>query len=362
MIPNRFLVGSLTIDLSELDLTDRRSNVASVRIANIILITLVGLIVGLRLFVRAYLLRKIFIDDVLIIIATIFTLVLSSVCLAATNHGLGTHVWLLGVAEIFATVKRCVQFLYVCQVFYACAIAFTKLSIIASYLRFVHDRFFRLTMFLTGLIVIGLWLTGIFVVIFQCSPVSGAWDFENPDRKCIDFIEYLYASSVISVAIDVVLCILPCPYLWKLKMPLKQRIILCLLFGIGLVACVAGIVRITKLDTLIALDVTFGSVLCLNLSVVECSLGIVCVSIPALRPLAGKIFPKAFRSNVSNHSSEKTPIAMGVQRSAAASIAPESRPESRPESNIIDSQEDPSKEYGYIRQDVEIDISYEERG
>lgn len=75
--------------------------------------------------------------------------------------------------------------------------------------------------------------SGVFVTIFQCRPVAAAWDFTIPGRKCIDYVDYLYASSAINVATDLILCVLPWPYLWRLHMPMKQRVILCLLFGGG---------------------------------------------------------------------------------------------------------------------------------
>lgn len=89
-------------------------------------------------------------------------------------------------------------------------------------------------------------------------------------------------------------------------MPRNQRIILCLLFGGGVGACIAGILRISKLQTLRSMDLTYEVVTCLNLSVIECSLGIVCVSIPPLRPLAVRLFPSALRTDRS--SSAKSPL------------------------------------------------------
>jgi hypothetical protein len=118
----------------------------------------------------------------------------------------------------------------------------------ASYLRFILDYKFRVAMYATGVVIVGLWITGessgrpthsvdlcigIFVTIFQCRPVSAAWDFTIRNGKCISFVDYLYASSSISVTTDIILCVMPWPYLWKLRMPLKQKLILCLLFGGG---------------------------------------------------------------------------------------------------------------------------------
>lgn len=89
---------SVPVDLSEFDFSDRSSHVEAVWTANVSLISLVGLFVGLRIFVRSYMMRKIFLDDsmvhmpipfkqclyvflVLIIVASVFTIGLASVCL-----------------------------------------------------------------------------------------------------------------------------------------------------------------------------------------------------------------------------------------------------------------------------------------
>jgi hypothetical protein len=58
------------------------------------------------------------------------------------------------------------QYLYVCQVLYCCAIAFTKIAIITSYLRFVQDRKFRIIMYVNGVIIVGLWFTGSRILLY----------------------------------------------------------------------------------------------------------------------------------------------------------------------------------------------------
>ncbi|KAF2730897.1 hypothetical protein EJ04DRAFT_499707 [Polyplosphaeria fusca] len=262
-------VGGFQVDTSSFDFTNHTSRVWAVRTTNLVLIVLVSAFVALRLFVRVCIVGKVFTDD-------------------ATGRGLGTHVYLLPITKIFETVKDCIQ-----------------VSIIASYLRFIQDQRFRMCMYVTAVIIAGLWFTGVFVAIFQCTPVQAAWDFTIPNRKCINFIGYLYASSAVTVATDLVLCFLPLPYLWRLQMPLKQRVILCMLFAGGAGACIASIWRIAKLETLRSMDLTFQCVPCLNLSVIECSIGIVCVSIPSLRPLAVRLWPKDFRN--SGEGSRNTP-------------------------------------------------------
>jgi hypothetical protein len=108
-------------------------------------------------------------------------------------------------------------------------------------------------MYAISVIIIGLWITGkihnacrsftcskvrpgVFVTIFQCRPVQGAWNF-TIEPVCVDYVSYLYASSAVNVATDLLLLVLPLPHLWKLKLPKKQRIILCVLL-VGGARCV----------------------------------------------------------------------------------------------------------------------------
>ncbi|KAF2195806.1 hypothetical protein K469DRAFT_650000 [Zopfia rhizophila CBS 207.26] len=345
-------IGGHAVDTSQLNLNDHSSNVGIVRRTNITLIALVGFFVGLRLFVRACIVRNIFLDDVLILVAAAFTIVLAAVCIAATGHGLGTHVWMLNFETIIDTIKSSIQYLFVCQIFYACAIAFTKISIIASYLHLIKDPKFRIAMYSTAVVIVGLWFSGVLVTVFQCRPVSAVWDFTNPNGKCINFVDYLYASSAVTIATDLVLCVLPWPYIWRLQLPLKQRIILCLLLSGGVGASVASVMRIAKLHMLRGVDVTYVSVPSLNLSVIECSLGIICVSIPPLRPLAVRLFPRPFQSR-RGPSAKSTPHTISLSRLSANTNTGTGRqcePNARPTLHREDSLSADNRGFGYVVQ------------
>jgi len=151
-------------------------------------------------------------------------------------------------------------------------------------------------MYILLFLICGLWVTGraypplrhvkpahsslgVCVTIFQCTPISGAWDFTVEDRRCIDYVTYLYASSAVNVATDIVLCVLPLPHLWKLHLPLRERVVLCVLLAGGArymipivnfrakltarSACVVGSVRIAFLGRLRVLDTTCEWILAL---------------------------------------------------------------------------------------------------
>lgn len=130
------------------------------------------------------------------------------------------------------------QSLYVFYIMYACALASTKLSIIVSYLSIFPHKSFRLAMYITAVIVAVLFINTFFGMIFQCTPVESAFNFstENLSRKkCINFVALIYFSGSVGLFTDLVITILPIPLFWKIKLPRKEKIILTVLFGIGMV-------------------------------------------------------------------------------------------------------------------------------
>jgi hypothetical protein len=86
----------------------------------------------------------------------------------------------------------------------------------------------------TGAVVLALWVCSVFVTIFQCTPVQAAWDFTLGTQKCIHVIPFFYVTASFNIATDLLLCTLPLPHFWKLNLPVKDRSIVCVLFGFGL--------------------------------------------------------------------------------------------------------------------------------
>ncbi len=71
------------------------------------------------------------------------------------------------------------QLMFVGNICYSCAITFTKLSIIASYLRIFPYKKLRIAMYVTAVVTVGLFVASVPATIFQCRPISAAWDFET---------------------------------------------------------------------------------------------------------------------------------------------------------------------------------------
>lgn len=125
--------------------------------------------------------------------------------------------------------------MFVAHVFYAAGTAFTKLSIITSYLRIFPHNILRRILYATAAVCTAIGISAIVATIFQCSPIQAAWDFTIDGSQCIPFVDFLYANAAISIATDLILIVAPLPYFWSLSLPLRQRLVICVLFGVSLV-------------------------------------------------------------------------------------------------------------------------------
>jgi hypothetical protein len=177
---------------------------------------------------------------------------------------------------------------------YCTALTLTKISIISTYHRIFPTKWVRITMYTLGAFITAVWIINIFTTIFQCSPISAAWDFSITSPKCISIMSVYYFSTAFSILTDLLLCILPLPLFWKLNLPTREKWIVSTLFGFGLFASVASIMRITVLHDVQNLDATIGPVPTLNWSVAEVGTGAILASLPCLKPLFRKLFPSMF--------------------------------------------------------------------
>lgn len=72
-----------------------------------------------------------------------------------------------------------------------------------------------------------------FAIVFECVPVSAAWDWTEQGR-CIDILKFFDVSSAFNIITDLTLLVAPLPVFWGMNMRRGERIIICGLFGFGL--------------------------------------------------------------------------------------------------------------------------------
>ncbi|KAK3676586.1 hypothetical protein LTR78_003360 [Recurvomyces mirabilis] len=220
-----------------------RGNASS--IVNGIFIALVLVVVTLRFYCRTSTgALRLGWDDVMISLALLFTLGLAAVVMLAEKlYGWDRHVWdippdRITNANIIALVAKIV---------FSLAATFTRLSLCAFYYRLVKDsgiRWFKTVVHLTNAFTIAVCVAFLFISIFQCTPVKFYWEFPPTTAgTCMNEGKATLAAGIINLFNDFLCAVIPIPLVMNLHMPLKQRVGVCVLFGLGFVVIVAGSVR-----------------------------------------------------------------------------------------------------------------------
>jgi hypothetical protein len=113
-------------------------------------------------------------------------------------------------------------------------------------------------------------------------PISAYWTLSFVPQHCINENLHLTIHGSLNILFDFCAVLIPIPIVLSLNLPLRQRIIVALLFGIGFVVCLAGIVRTYYMYKATAgyHDVTWDAYPAWLATAVELYLGIVSPKFP----------------------------------------------------------------------------------
>ena len=73
--------------------------------------------------------------------------------------------------------------------------------------------------------------------------MAAYWTFSLTPQKCIDEKTHLLFQGIINIVSDFFTVMIPIPIVLKLNLPLRQRMLVALLFGAAFVVCFACVVR-----------------------------------------------------------------------------------------------------------------------
>ncbi|KAJ5106235.1 hypothetical protein N7456_002910 [Penicillium angulare] len=264
------------------------SQIPNIIICNAVLIVASTLALGVRLLVRIRWLTGIGMDDVFCVIGWVFGFIECLVCILMTNYGYGKHIETIHDKN---TLAMFLKLDFVTEITYLLSLGAIKLSFCCFYLRIFPGNTFRRICWALMAIVIAETTEEVFVVIFQCSPVSKAWDPSGTaPGKCLSLGVFYYISFAIRLVTDIALFVLPIPKLLKLKMTVGKRAGLLFMFGLGVLVVVTSIIRITYLSNF-SLDHTWSLVNTLNWSSVELGVAIFIACFPSFKTLITFRFP-----------------------------------------------------------------------
>ncbi|KAF2492235.1 hypothetical protein BU16DRAFT_107908 [Lophium mytilinum] len=267
-------------------------------------------VIFLRLFTRFYIIKTIGPDDVLITIASILSWAFIAATIMAVNHGLGSHIELVMLRGTQNMISYA-QIVWLSSIFYNACLGFIKTSVLALYMRLGDRSLRRMAIVMTG--VVGCQATAnVLTCIFQCNPVSAAWDVTITEKKCVNINAFYLANAALNIATDLLTYTLPVKLVLRLQVSRNQRIALGVMLCLGLFACISSIVRITFIpEMLVSPDATFVISGAMYWSVIETNIGIAAASIPSFKALAKRYAPVLLGSSHNNQKYGSTGMKSG---------------------------------------------------
>ncbi|KAK1672538.1 CFEM domain-containing protein [Colletotrichum godetiae] len=192
---------------------------------------------------------------------------------------------------------------YIIQLLYNPILAIVKTSVLMFLLRLSgQKRSVRYAIHALNVFNIALGIAIFTTIIFQCQPISYFWEKagRNPptEGKCIDMAAFYVSTASLTIFTDVLALALPFWIFLGLKMPLRVKMALLAVFGLGAVVTAVSVLRLAWLIEISyhinqqdpTYDIRF------TYSAVETNLAIITASAPALRGLFLRWFPKFFAS------------------------------------------------------------------
>ncbi|KFX93213.1 hypothetical protein V490_04954 [Pseudogymnoascus sp. VKM F-3557] len=258
------------------------------------------LVVLLRVYVRIFMTKTMGADDYIMVVAQVFSVAVLVCMILEVGKGVGRHSTDPVYLANFGTVIKIGFFR---GLFLVTGISLVKISVGLFLLRIVEGTLYkRIILGTIGFLVI-FTLACLGTLIFQCLPVSAAWDFaQRPppfgtgNAKCYStpiFTAIGLFNGAVNIATDIAFAVLPIPIVWKLSVNMRTKITLIFILSLGFVACIAAIMREALLVNFFeAVDGNFQNAYALW-NYAELGVGIVAACLPALRPLFAFLLDKA---------------------------------------------------------------------
>ncbi|CAH0051862.1 unnamed protein product [Clonostachys solani] len=196
------------------------------------------------------------------------------------------------------------------QLCYNPVLALVKCSILVFLLRLggINDTVFKV---IWGLMIFTILhaIAVFFGALFQCVPIATNWHPElrkDPNTRCIDNSFHIIQSSI-TIATDVAILALPFWIFLGLRMAKGAKIAVLGVFLVGAFVPIVAIIRIVNIYRLLYLgEKTRHYNIAYVWTAVEVNLAVISCSMPALRPLFSRWYPKLFGTD-SGGKSNSTP-------------------------------------------------------
>lgn len=200
---------------------------------------------GQRLYTKLFIIKKLQIDDYILVLAYLGSVGAQSILLQAFRVGLlGTHAWELSVDEY----NQSAQLVLATTLTYIPTTILSKLVLCFFYYRLSPVPAYQCAVYTTAFVCAGglgaIW----FSVLFACKPIAAAWDVRlAAEAVCVNRPAIYIIQAALGCITDLMLLLLPIPTIIGLHLSVRQKVGLLGMFAIGSVTLVTSIVRLVLL-------------------------------------------------------------------------------------------------------------------
>ncbi|KAK3291166.1 uncharacterized protein B0H64DRAFT_377928 [Chaetomium fimeti] len=293
------------------------------------------LFVAARLFTRARIIGKLYLDDYFISISMICSWVTVGITAKAVSYGSGRHAALLTEYQFsHAILWTMVAFLPGILSF-----AVPKLAVVALLTRMMNPSRTHAVIMWTVAIVCLISLMGCVGILFgQCTPTHSTWTF-SVKGECwspMILVNYSIYAGSFSAFTDLYFAVYPAIVLCGLQLNIRKKIALSCALGIGSVATIVAIYKTTRIPGLASPDFVYDTADLTIWTAIEGSTLMIASSIPILKPLMDLVFGRrAFSSNDSNERYEKYDRSRSGKDESGVELSKRSRKRGRPMDTAI---------------------------
>ncbi|GAB0135736.1 hypothetical protein EsDP_00004063 [Epichloe bromicola] len=214
-----------------------------------------------------------------------------------SRYGLGVDLWEVPSED----VRIFGIFFFIVSVMYLVIMTQIKLSLCFFYLNIFPGRTVRILLWATVYFHVVTAATFIVAVVLSCNPIQYQWERYNLDvrppaqGKCVNINAAGWAHSAINVASDLWLFAMPLIQVRKLKLHIKKKIGIALMFLTGATVTVISILRLRSVETYTnTTNPTWDQWDIVWWSTLEITSGFICTSLPTLRLILIRIAPRTF--------------------------------------------------------------------
>ncbi|KAI0909944.1 hypothetical protein F4823DRAFT_592131 [Ustulina deusta] len=182
------------------------------------------------------------VSDYLCVISYAGVVAFSGVLFKSMSWGLGRHIWDVPLEWL----ENALKWETIASWIYFVTATYIKLGFLFFYRRIFSPDATAKVLVNGGIVVSSLVGLGLFIgIVFFCLPIGKAWN-NALSGHCANPVVLAWLSGAWNALVDIYVLILPIPFIWKLNMAPKRKRRLIAVFGVGIFACVASLVRLGK--------------------------------------------------------------------------------------------------------------------